>query len=103
MSEKDKKDNDADIQWGKLIGAAGIVFGTIYWLGLDGIGDLFVLFTMIVVLPVIFLSCALFCLYEPFRGLATKFLGTFIETIFTQLDKMESKVENAKNKEEKVA
>ena len=106
MSDKNG-DNTEDIQWGKLVGAGGIVFGTLYWVGLDGIVDLFVLFTMVVVLPVIFLTCALFCLYEPCRGIVSKFLGSFIDAIFTQLDKMETKVEEVKEKvkteEEKVS
>lgn len=101
MSEKNE--DTQDIQWGKLIGAGGIVFGTIYWLGLDGIVDLFVLFTMVVVLPVIFMTAALFCLYEPVRGFATKFLSTFIEAIYSKLDDLETKTEEAKTKEESKA
>ena len=97
MSDKDNKEVE-DIQWGKLIGAGGVVFGAIYWLGLDGIVDLFVLFTMVVVLPVVFLTCALFCLYEPVRGFATKFLSTFVDSIFSHLDKMETKTDAKKEK-----
>ena len=95
--DKNKKgEEEGPIRTGSLFAACGILIGTIYWLGFDGIAEIFTLFFLITVLPIIMMCCAIFAIYEPFRGTVKKFLNTFIDGVFNKLDEMEAKVETKK-------
>ena len=88
------------IRFGSLFGAIAILFGCVYTLGFDGIAEIFTLFFMICVVPIVMVVCAGFALYEPWRATCQKFVTTFFESI---LDKVEEMEEMAKAKKEKAA
>jgi len=97
MAEDNKNpEEEGPIRTGSLFAACGILVGTIYWLGFDGIAEIFTLFFLITVLPMVMMICACFAIYEPFRGTVKKFLNSFIDSVFSKLDEMEEKVEQKK-------
>jgi len=99
------ENEEKGIRFGSLFGAIGILFACVYTLGFDGIAEIFTLFFMVCVVPVVMVTCAGFALYEPWRATCQKFVTTFFESILEKVDDMEAKTKAKKEetKKEKVA